>query len=49
MELDMTKPLSTRPVPKALIADDDPSVLRFLEDRCAKMGFEVQMATFVRR
>ncbi len=30
---------------KVLIADDDPGVLQFLSDRCAKMGFEVQTAT----
>jgi CheY-like chemotaxis protein len=31
--------------PKMLIADDDPSVVRLLADRCAKMGFEVETAT----
>jgi DNA-binding response OmpR family regulator len=29
-------------VPKVLIADDDPGIVRFLANRCAKMGFEVQ-------
>jgi DNA-binding response OmpR family regulator len=32
------------PVPKALIADDDPGIARFLANRCRKMGFEVQTA-----
>jgi CheY-like chemotaxis protein len=31
--------------PKMLIADDDPSVVRLLADRCARMGFEVETAT----
>jgi DNA-binding response OmpR family regulator len=31
-------------VPSILIADDDPGITRFLEKRCAKMGFEVQTA-----
>jgi DNA-binding response OmpR family regulator len=31
-------------VVKALIADDDPGILKFLAGRCAKMGFEVQTA-----
>jgi CheY-like chemotaxis protein len=31
-------------VPKALIADDDPGIVRFLAVRCAKMGFEVRTA-----
>jgi CheY-like chemotaxis protein len=30
---------------KVLIADDDPSVVKFLADRCTKMGFQVQTAT----
>jgi CheY-like chemotaxis protein len=30
---------------KALIADDDPGITRFLGDLCGKMGFQVQMAT----
>lgn len=42
----MTRPLATdNVVPKVLIADDDPSVVRFLAERCTKMGFEVQTAT----
>jgi CheY-like chemotaxis protein len=31
--------------PKMLIADDDPSVVRLLADRCARMGFEIETAT----
>jgi CheY-like chemotaxis protein len=31
--------------PKMLIADDDPSVVRLLADRCARVGFEVETAT----
>ena len=31
-------------VPKVLIADDDQGIVRFLANRCAKMGFEVQTA-----
>jgi CheY-like chemotaxis protein len=31
--------------PRMLIADDDPSVLRLLADRCNRMGFEVETAT----
>ena len=31
-------------VPTILIADDDPGITKFLEKRCAKMGFEVQTA-----
>jgi CheY-like chemotaxis protein len=30
--------------PKMLIADDDPSIVRLLADRCARMGFEVETA-----
>jgi CheY-like chemotaxis protein len=30
--------------PKILIADDDPSILRLLADRCSLMGFEVETA-----
>jgi DNA-binding response OmpR family regulator len=41
----MTHPLEeARAGPKLLIADDDPSVLKFLADRCTKMGFDVQTA-----
>jgi CheY-like chemotaxis protein len=32
-------------VPKMLIADDDPAILRLLADRCVKMGFKVETAT----
>jgi CheY-like chemotaxis protein len=31
--------------PKMLIADDDPSVVRLLADRCGRLGFEVETAT----
>jgi len=30
--------------PKVLIADDDPSIVKFLADRCARAGFEVRTA-----
>jgi len=35
---------ATHAAPKMLIADDDPMIVRFLADRCAKMGFDVQTA-----
>ena len=31
--------------PRMLIADDDPAIVRLLQDRCVKMGFEVEVAT----
>lgn len=31
--------------PRMLVADDDPSVLRVIADRCIRMGFEVETAT----
>jgi CheY-like chemotaxis protein len=31
--------------PRMLIADDDPSVVRLLSDRCTRVGFEVETAT----
>jgi CheY-like chemotaxis protein len=31
--------------PKMLIADDDPSVVKLLADRCRRVGFEVETAT----
>ena len=31
--------------PRMLVADDDPSVVRLLADRCARMGFKVETAT----
>ncbi|QDM15229.1 response regulator [Tardiphaga sp. vice352] len=31
--------------PKMLIADDDPTVVRALADRCTRMGFDVETAT----
>jgi CheY-like chemotaxis protein len=36
------KPISEKP--RMLIADDDPSVVRLLADRCARVGFEVETA-----
>ena len=42
----MTMSTETRPVqPRVLIADDDPSVLQFLADHCAQLGFRVQTAS----
>jgi CheY-like chemotaxis protein len=35
---------ATNQAPKVLIADDDPGIVRFLTNRCAKLGFEVQTA-----
>ena len=35
----------TMKLPKMLIADDDPSVVRLLADQCARMGFEVETAS----
>jgi CheY-like chemotaxis protein len=32
-------------LPKMLIADDDPCVLRAVADRCTRMGFDVETAT----
>lgn len=37
--------LSEKHAPKILIADDDPAILRFLERRCVKMGFEVHTSS----
>jgi CheY-like chemotaxis protein len=36
---------SSHAAPKMLIADDDPSIVRVLADRCTRMGFEVETAT----
>jgi len=42
----MTMPAETHAVaPRVLIADDDPSVLKFLADHCARLGFRVQTAS----
>jgi CheY-like chemotaxis protein len=44
--LRVTMSTETRPVqPRVLIADDDPSVLQFLADHCAQLGFRVQTAS----
>jgi CheY-like chemotaxis protein len=40
----MNKIKRNESVPKILIADDDPCVLRAVADRCARMGFEVETA-----
>jgi CheY-like chemotaxis protein len=36
---------SRNEVPRMLVADDDPSVLRALADRCVRMGFDVDTAS----
>jgi CheY-like chemotaxis protein len=36
---------SSDQTPKMLIADDDPSIVRLLADRCARMGFDVDTAS----
>src|SRR5450631_2757979 len=41
----MNKIKRNESVPKILIADDDPCVLRAVADRCARMGFEVETAS----
>jgi CheY-like chemotaxis protein len=43
--LDMNIFQSSDVTPKMLIADDDPSVVRLLADRCSRMGFEVETAS----
>lgn len=35
---------STNQAPRVLVADDDPSVLRLIADRCSRIGFEVDTA-----
>ena len=49
LELSMTTMVETSDTstwaPKMLIADDDPSVVRLLAERCAHAGFEVETAT----
>jgi CheY-like chemotaxis protein len=35
----------TEKAPRMLIADDDPSIVRLLADRCARVGFDVDTAT----
>jgi CheY-like chemotaxis protein len=37
--------LASPVAPRVLIADDDPSVLKFLADHCAQLGFRVQTAS----
>jgi CheY-like chemotaxis protein len=41
----MNKIKRNNSVPKMLIADDDPCVLRAVADRCTRMGFDVETAT----
>ncbi len=42
----MPDPLkSSDKIPRILIADDDPSIVRVLSDGCLKMGFEVETAS----
>lgn len=42
----MSASLIRRPLPKkVLVADDDPGVLRFVAERCKRLGYEVQTAT----
>jgi CheY-like chemotaxis protein len=42
----MTEPLPAHSKsPRILIADDDPTVLKAVADRCERMGFEVETAT----
>jgi len=36
---------STRAIPRMLIADDDPAILQLLADRCARIGFQVDVAS----
>ncbi len=36
--------MSEKP-PRMLIADDDPSIVKLLADRCASLGFEIETAT----
>jgi CheY-like chemotaxis protein len=37
--------VASRKMPKMLIADDDPAIVRLLAERCASMGFEVETAS----
>ena len=41
----MNAEVAGRRVRKALVADDDPGIARFIASRCTKMGFEVQTAS----
>jgi CheY-like chemotaxis protein len=41
----MNKIKRNKSVPKILIADDDPCVLRAVADRCTRMGFDVETAS----
>ena len=36
---------SSDEIPRILIADDDPSIVRLLADHCARMGFDVDTAS----
>jgi len=44
-DMGIVQPSSATNVPKMLIVDDDPLVLRLLADRCARIGFDVETAT----
>jgi CheY-like chemotaxis protein len=37
--------VASRKMPKMLIADDDPAIVRLLAERCASVGFEVETAS----
>ncbi|MCF8476056.1 MAG: response regulator [Pseudolabrys sp.] len=41
----MTALAAAQPLPKLLIADDDPAIVKFLSSRCEKMGFQIDTAT----
>src|SRR5581483_525513 len=41
----MLDPVIQRKAPVALIVDDDPVIVKFLRERCVKMGLEVREAT----
>jgi CheY-like chemotaxis protein len=42
--MSMTRDIAIR-APKVLIVDDDPTVAKFLDDRCAAIGLSVQVAS----
>jgi CheY-like chemotaxis protein len=43
--LGMAEFQSIEEIPRMLIADDDPSIVRLLADHCARMGFDVETAS----